>query len=232
MTQESNKPVEMLACPMGCVGEVIGGEHEGACVYCTVCHLRAVSPEAWNTRLSSTPTADREAVLEEARRALIQNKRVNDAIQSALERGELHISDEGYLAALTTSPLRGLAGELEAKYLAWKNIGDARILADRKRVEFAEACYAAMPAILSALSRTPAVTDEAVEAALIIGSFLDVGAQEGVVRRARTWLDAHPEIEREALATLSHPVPGEQAPQSSAAIVDGPGGAADGGAAQ
>jgi hypothetical protein len=48
---------------------------------------------------------DRDAVIarmrEDERTAIIQNKRVNDAIQTALERGELVISSEGWLAALS-----------------------------------------------------------------------------------------------------------------------------------
>jgi hypothetical protein len=37
------------------------------------------------------------------RATILQNKRVNDAIQTALERGELVISDEGWLTALRAS---------------------------------------------------------------------------------------------------------------------------------
>jgi hypothetical protein len=176
MTQESNKPVEMLAaCPFcGASAKLVKGYwNKGAWhppkIICANKHtFRGFSlfkdegdgetdralVEQWNTRLSSTPTADREAVLEEARRALIQNKRVNDAIQSALERGELHISDEGYLAVLTTSPstapadMRGLVSALSDIADDFDQTGN-HWKANRCR----EAA--------SALSRTPAVTDEA-----------------------------------------------------------------------
>lgn len=55
---------ELAPCPMGCVGKVIGGEHEGACVYCMECHLRAVSPAAWNTRPAPSSDVVREKLLE------------------------------------------------------------------------------------------------------------------------------------------------------------------------
>lgn len=51
------------------------------------------------------------------RKAVLQNKRVNDAIQTALERGELAISSNGYLAALTPSALSGDAGEVRENVL-------------------------------------------------------------------------------------------------------------------
>jgi len=60
-----------------------------------------------------TPRQDglREALAHEERKAVLQNKRVNDAIQTALERGELTITGNGYLAALSTSPLTGALRE-------------------------------------------------------------------------------------------------------------------------
>lgn len=41
--------------------------------------------------------------IHDERKAVLQNKRVNDAIQTALERGELVVSNSGYLAATTLS---------------------------------------------------------------------------------------------------------------------------------
>jgi hypothetical protein len=41
--------------------------------------------------------------VEAERKTVLQNKRVNDAIQTALERGELTVSSDGYLASLNPS---------------------------------------------------------------------------------------------------------------------------------
>lgn len=49
--------------------------------------------------LYRTPPVDRNSALADERKAILQNKRVNDAIQTALEKGELHLSGAGYLAA-------------------------------------------------------------------------------------------------------------------------------------
>ena len=38
--------------------------------------------------------------LHDERKAVLQNKRVNDAIQTAIERGELHVTGNGYLSAI------------------------------------------------------------------------------------------------------------------------------------
>ncbi|AVA13835.1 hypothetical protein [Sphingopyxis sp. MG] len=51
--------------------------------------------------------------IDNERKVILQNKRVNDAIQTALERGELTVSSDGYLAALTPSALSDDAGEGE-----------------------------------------------------------------------------------------------------------------------
>tara|TARA_Y100001951_G_C11108379_1_gene166033 strand:+ start:127 stop:369 length:243 start_codon:yes stop_codon:yes gene_type:complete len=47
-----------------------------------------------------TEAADRIERLEKERGIVLQNKRVNDAIQTAFERGELTISLGGWLAAI------------------------------------------------------------------------------------------------------------------------------------
>lgn len=52
----------------------------------------------------------REALAHEERKAVLQNKRVNDAIQTALERGELTVTGNGYLAALSDSSTREESG--------------------------------------------------------------------------------------------------------------------------
>jgi len=41
---------ELLPCPCCESTNLVGGEHSTDCVYCKDCWLRAVSPDAWNTR--------------------------------------------------------------------------------------------------------------------------------------------------------------------------------------
>jgi hypothetical protein len=135
MTQESNKPVEMLACPFcGGVGRLRYDTYELDAGYHVVCHgnkncplycsdpyrvfdTEAEAVTAWNTRLSSTPTADRNAVLEEARRWILD----------------------------------------ENEDRSWE--------AEQVRVAaFAQDMFKIGPSTIAALSRTtPVVTDEAVE---------------------------------------------------------------------
>jgi hypothetical protein len=141
-------------------------------------------------------------------------------------------------AALASTPstapadMRGLAGELERLPIRTEilNVDTGETGAQDVAVPLD-----LRDRILSALSRTPAVTDEAV------GWFAGTEDADGneLVRlpeAARDLLRAMQDDQRtvgykldlwnrlqDCLATLSHPVPGEQ-PQSPTAIVDGPGG--------
>jgi hypothetical protein len=144
---------------------------------------------------------------------------------------------EAVLAALTTPAPAVSTDEIVAMLEATRD--DCRVfsevrgaLVSHERDRFAWRADK-IDSLLSALSRTPAVTDEAV------GWFAGTEDADGneLVRlpeAARDLLRAMQDDQRtvgyrldlwnrlqDCLATLSHPVPGEQ-PQSPTAIVDGP----------
>jgi hypothetical protein len=99
--------------------EVTQADHDAAQEYMRLFpDLRL--PEAFARHRTCATRQDelREALAHEERKAVLQNKRVNDAIQTALERGELTVTGNGYLAALSDSSTREESG-------ADTNAGDA-----------------------------------------------------------------------------------------------------------
>jgi hypothetical protein len=123
-----------------------------------------------------------------------------------------------YKRLLATAPadMPGLVGELERLHNDARGCEFDLVPADGPVARLTLFMHENGDRILSALSRTPAVTDEAVErieqiiSAWAFAHNIDGAARNDLFKRLR------------ALATLSHPVPGEQEPQSSTAIVDGP----------
>ena len=104
--------------------------------------------------------------IDNERKVILQNKRVNDAIQTALERGELTVSSDGYLAALTPQR-QEYDGEAVREALE-QNRGPLADAARQIAVRFgvggegqASAYAAAKDAILAALAHPAQATPSA-----------------------------------------------------------------------
>jgi hypothetical protein len=158
--------------------------------------------------------------------------RFNDALEAALTRWQ-----EGKAALASASPtaaadMPGLAGELVERIRRYEHEDIERTTLTDDLLAIGEFVVVNKAAILSALSRTPAVTDEVVER--MARAFYERGGFPNPTwdDLSEHWKEFNRKCARAALATLSHPVPGEQAPQSGAAIVDGPHGPEGGEGAQ
>jgi Lar family restriction alleviation protein len=183
MTHDSNKPVEMLACPLCqqddvCVNDKGRAGQEDWCrVYAVVCNdcgaasgwysTEAEAITAWNTRLSSTPTAaDRNAVLEEAALVALgfepRTAETPDEFLAACEcAADIGQAIRALASASPTAAadMRGLAGELVERIRRYEHEDIERSTLTDDLLAIGEFVVVNKAAILSALSRTtPAVT--------------------------------------------------------------------------
>lgn len=136
------------------------------------------------------------------REAILQNPRVNDAIQTALEKGELTISSEGWLEALRTSqptPAEGLATQCSGDTQELRAAAIAICKAEARELGYIDEDVAAfdnpdgddllaVQAVERALRTTHSPSEAEVEAA---GIFPRIVAHERALDAARNFIDAH-----------------------------------------